>query len=71
MQARMKNPAILLPEAMQALLALSKSTEAAPRNTVRNANTVHSRQRGWWGQPTEVAFLFQLRAGEFPSNSVK
>lgn len=27
MQARMKNPAIILPEAMQALLALEKSTE--------------------------------------------
>lgn len=27
MQARMKNPAIVLPEAMQALLALNKSTE--------------------------------------------
>jgi AhpD family alkylhydroperoxidase len=35
MQARMTNPAIILPEAMQALFALNKSTEADVSLTVR------------------------------------
>ncbi len=29
MQARMKNPAIILPDALQALLAVDKATEGA------------------------------------------
>jgi AhpD family alkylhydroperoxidase len=36
MQARMKNPALLLPDAMQALMALNKSSEQSgvPRRTI-------------------------------------
>jgi hypothetical protein len=49
MQSRMKNPAMILPDALQALLALSKAAEK--RRTIHNAQTrPPARQPDQWLQ---------------------